>query len=409
MSAERTIRGLLDKAEIEVNGSKPYDIQIHDDKLYSRVLAHGNLWLWEWYIDKQRDCEQTDEMISRLLTANLEEDLRNSSLRQKISFWLSVALAKIKNPQNRKWSRKVIDGHYELPVELYEWFLDPYNQYTCGYFKDTEDLDQAQINKMMLIGTKLWLDIEKDNSNIDILDIWCWWWWLAKFLAETYWCKVTWITITDAQIAYARTLCKDLPVNIIKLDYRDLSKEYQKWTFDKVVSVWMAEHVGPKNYWQYMSQVEHVMKDDWVFVLHNIGSNISLNKTDWFIDKYIFPNWVIPSETQLSKAAEWKFLLQDFQNIGSHYDPTLMAWYHNFIKNRDTIKNISLKDWLLFDERFKRMWEYYLLSCAWWSRSWHIQLFHNVYTKSHVPNSYESIANIDYSPARTKRIFNNNV
>ncbi|MDO9585156.1 MAG: class I SAM-dependent methyltransferase, partial [Syntrophales bacterium] len=236
--------------------------------------------------------------------------------------------------------------------------------YSCAYFKGTEDLKQAQINKMELICQKIGLGREDR-----LLDIGCGWGGFSRYAAERYGCDVTAVNISGKQICYARESCKNLPVSILNCEYRDICG-----IFDKVVSVGMFEHVGQKNYKTFMRVVDRCLKDDGIFLLQTIGSNNSRIKCDPWTAKYIFPNSMLPSIAQIGKAVEDLFVMEDWQNLGPHYDKTLMVWNDNFQKAWPNLKE-------RYNERFRRMFEYFLLSCAGAYRARHIQLWQIVFTK----------------------------
>jgi cyclopropane-fatty-acyl-phospholipid synthase len=253
-------------------------------------------------------------------------------------------------------------------------FLDPYNQYTCGYISDTEELNTAQEKKLQLICDKLQL-----KPTDRVLDIGCGWGGFCKYAAETIGCQVAGVSISNEQIAYAKDFCKGLPVDIQKKDYRDLNG-----TYDKILICGMIEHVGYKNYRRIMKKVYELLPDHGLFLLHTIGNSTSMHNTDPWIAKYIFPNSMIPSVTQLTGAAEGLFVMEDWHNFGIHYVSTLKAWCKNFEKNWDSIRNT-------YGDRFFRMWRYYLLSCAGYFDSRKGQLWQVVFSKRGVPGGYYSL------------------
>ena len=372
--AEESVKELLGYANIKVNGNRPWDVQVHNEKFYSRVLSQGSLGLGESYMDSWWDCEKLDEFFYRVLIANLDKKVK-VNLRTII---LNLQ-SRISNMQSRSGSKKIAKQHYDLSAELYESFLDPYNQYTCGYFKSTENLNKAQELKLDLICRKLQFD-----SKDKVLDIGCGWGGFAKFAAEYCGCHVTGITISDEQIAYARNYTKGLPVEIRKQDYRDLDKGLNKdEKFDKILVCGMIEHVGYKNYRNFMRIVHDNLEDDGLFLLHTIGGNESVTHTSSWTNKYIFPNSMIPSMKQISESIEGLFVVEDWHNFSpNHYDKTLMAWHGNFNNNWDKIKS-------RYDERFFRMWNYYLLSSAGGFRARKNQLWQVVMSKNGV--HYEQI------------------
>ncbi len=369
MKSKKIIASLLDKAGIKINGNNPYDIQVHNEKLYDRVLRQGSLGLGESYMDGWWDCQKLDEFFLRIFKIKLDEKV---SFNIYDLFFYSKAL--LFNMQSKLQSKKVAKEHYDLDNKLYESFLDPYNQYTCGYFKNTNDLNVAQEHKMDLICKKLKLKPEDK-----ILDIGCGWGGFAKYASEHYKCHVTGVTISDEQYKYAKNFCKDLPIDILKKDYRDL-----KGKFDKILVCGMIEHVGCKNYDKFMKKVYSLLNNNGFFLLHTIGNHKSLRSTDLWIDKYIFPGGVIPSLCLISKAIQKYFTMEDWHNFGSDYDKTLMAWYQNFENNWNNIKSN-------YDDKFYKMWKYYLLSCAGSFRARKNQLWQIVLSKEGIPEGYKSI------------------
>ena len=349
---------LLAPVDIRINGDRPWDIQVHNPDLYPRVIGEWSLGLGEAYMDGWWTAEAVDQFFYKLF--------RGGASTRLMPFSKKVFLLKSKmfNRQNRQQAREVVDLHYELDVDLFMSFLDPYNQYTCGYFQDTDDLNAAQEQKLDLICRKLRLGPEDR-----VLDIGCGWGGFAKFAAEHYQCHVTGISIADVQIAYAREFCQGLPVEIVKSDYRD-----HRGSYDKILCCGMIEAVGYKNYRPFFEMVHRNLKDDGLFLLHTISRHDSGTATDPWIDKYIFRNGMLPSAQQLSVAAEDLFALNDWHNFGAYYDPTLMAWNRNFSDNWDRFKEH-------YDEAFYRMWEYYFLSCAGSFRANEKQLWQVVYGK----------------------------
>ena len=266
--AKNTIERLLAKAEIKINGDAPGDIQVHNEKLFQRVLAQGSIGLGEAYMDGWWDVPHLDDFFYKVFKANLRGNIDGT-----FNDVLIMLQSKLSNMQTRLRSRKVAHDHYDLGNDLYMSFLDPYNQYTCGYFKDTDDLNVAQEQKLELICKKLQLS-EKDH----VLDIGCGWGGFAKYAATHYGCKVTGITISDEQYQYAQEYCAGLSVTIKKKDYRELDED-----FDKVLICGMIEHVGYKNYRKIMEVVHHCLKEGGMFLLHTIGSNNSAIR--YFRDK----------------------------------------------------------------------------------------------------------------------------
>jgi cyclopropane-fatty-acyl-phospholipid synthase len=336
------MRRMLESAGITINGHSPWDIRIKDERWFGRVWREKNLGLGESYMDGWWACERIDEMIFRLLSGDLEKKVK-ASWRDLMGALPAVFF----NLQKKTRARIIADRHYDLDNRLFFSFLDPYRQYSCGFFKDTAELEQAQKNKMELICRKLQL-----AAGDRVLDIGCGWGGLARFMAERYGCTVTGVNISHEQLAFARDFCQGLPVTLLDCDYREIKGE-----FDKIVSVGMFEHVGYKNHRTFMQVVHRCLSDAGLFLLHTIGNDVSTLRCDPWISKYIFPNGLVPCLTQITRSSEGLFVIEDVHNIGSHYDPTLISWNRNFQNSWERLREG-------YDNRFKRMWEYYLLSCA---------------------------------------------
>ena len=354
---------MLATTGISVNGNCPWDMHVRDERIFPRLLQDKSLGLGESYMEGWWDCRQLDEFVCKILTGGLEKKIKDS-----FKFLVPVLSAMLFNMQSKMRSRVVAEQHYDLDDELFMSFLDPYNQYSCAYFDGTDSLNEAQVKKMELICRKI--NLSKDDH---VLDIGCGWGGFAKYMAERYGSRVTAINISEKQIGYAKEFCKGLPVEILECDYRDL-----RGSFDKIVSIGMFEHVGYKNYRTFMKAVHRCLKDTGIFLLHTIGGNESQIKCDPWINKYIFPNSMLPSISQISKAVEGLFVMEDLHNLGPHYEKTLMAWHGNFQKAWATLKK-------RYDEKFKRMWDYYLLSCAGAFRARSNQIWQIVLTKHGTP------------------------
>jgi cyclopropane-fatty-acyl-phospholipid synthase len=263
--------------------------------------------------------------------------------------------SRLTNLQTKRRSRAVAEEHYDLDHRMYAMFLGPWNQYTCCFFDGTTDLAQAEVIKLELLCDKLEL-----KAGDRLLDIGCGWGGLAKYAAATRGCEVTGISLSEEQIRYAVDYTRGLPVSIRKLDYRDLPDSGLA-PFDKISIVGMLEHVGYKNYATIMGVVHQMLKPDGLFLLHTIGNCEETTVVDPWIEKYIFRNSMAPAMAQLSRAAEGKFVIEDWENYGHYYVPTLQAWYDRFNANWERIRALPAAK--PFDERFRRLWNYYLMSC----------------------------------------------
>jgi cyclopropane-fatty-acyl-phospholipid synthase len=242
--------------------------------------------------------------------------------------------------------------------------LDKRLNYTCAYWENAANLDEAQEAKLDLVCKKIGL-----QPGMTVLELGCGWGSFAKFAAERYGARVLGVTVSKEQVELGMELSKGLPVELRLQDYRKVEGKY-----DRVISIGVMEHVGYKNYRTYMEVTNRCLKEDGIAFVHTIGSNISVTSADAFSNKYIFPNGMIPSIAQLGKAMEGIFVMEDWHNIGPDYDKTLMAWCANFDRAWP-----SLKD--KYDERFRKMWRYYLLSSAGGFRSRSQQLWQIVMTR----------------------------
>lgn len=355
---------MLTRVGITPNGCAPYDIQIHNEAMYKRVLTEGSLGLGESYMDGWWDCAALDQFFTKILEGNLDK-----SLPKHVRDLLHVIVIKTINLQSRRRVWIVGRKHYDLGNDLFSAMLDPYMQYSCGYWKEADNLEQAQRDKLKMICEKLQL-----KPGMTLLDIGCGWGGLAYYAAKQYGAKVTGVTISKEQRQLAQLRCKGLDVQILLEDYRNLKQQY-----DRIVSVGMFEHVGPKNYHTYFKVVSGRLKPDGLFLLHTIGANKTDNDVDSWINKYIFPNGCLPSVLHIAKASEGRFVMEDWHNFGADYDRTLMAWFANF---KTHWKMLSAH----YDERFRRMFSYYLNCCAGAFRARDIQLWQVLFSIHGIKN-----------------------
>jgi cyclopropane-fatty-acyl-phospholipid synthase len=360
--AERIVRNLLESADIEVGGRRPHDIQVHNPAFYTRALRDGRLGVGESYMDGEWDAESLDEFIAKLLWGRLNE---------KVSDWrtvLYVAASRATNLQNATRVFQAGERHYDIGNDLYTAMLGKSMSYTCAYWANAKTLDDAQFAKLDLICRKVGLE-----PGMKVLELGCGWGTFAKFAAENYGVEVTGYTVSKEQVALGRELCKGLPVDLRLEDYRNARGAY-----DRVISIGMMEHVGYKNHRAYFETADRCLKSDGIAFVHTIGSNVSQRIIDSFFHKYLFPNALIPSLAQINTAMEGLFVPEDVHNIGEHYDPTLMAWNANFEAAWPSLKKS-------YDERFYRLWRFYLLSSAGSFRARFTQLYQVVMTREGRP------------------------
>jgi len=364
---KRTVSKLFESVDIEVNGSRSFDIQVHNDLFYSRVLSGGSLALGESYMDGWWDCKALDQFCYKLLRGRIDKQVNVTNP----AFIMHFLKAYFFNAQSKKRAYIVGEEHYDTGNDLFSLMLDQRMNYSCGYWSNADNLDQAQINKLDIVCRKLHLE-----PGMRVLEIGCGWGGFAKYAAENYGVSVHGITVSKGQMDYAIKSCEGLETTFELKDYRELNTNY-----DAIVSIGMFEHVGYKNYRNYMEVARRCLNDGGLFLLHTIGRNTSARFTDPWTHKYIFPNGMIPSPGQISKSLHGLFVIEDWHNFGQYYDPTLMAWNENFQKNYESLKE-------KYDERFKRMWEYYLLMCAGTFRSRRNQLWQLVLSKNGVKGGY---------------------
>lgn len=356
---QETFARLLQYAGITVNGDRPFDPKIHNKNFYRRVLTQKNLGLGESYMEKWWDCKAIDQFITKILQTNLTRHLK-----QDWATAIQIFKAAVFNLQRPNLAFIVGETHYDIGNDLYRRMLDKRMQYSCGYFKDTADLEEAQRAKLDLVCKKLLL-----KPGMEIIDFGCGFGGFAQFAAKNYGVSVTGYTVSKKQAKFAREYCKGLPVNIRLEDYRKAQGQY-----DRVVSIGIMEHVGCKNYRTYMKIANRLLKEEGLAFVHTIGGNKSCLTSNPWTTKYIFPNGMLPSMAQLTKSMEGIFVVEDWHNFGEDYDRTLMAWHDNFINSWPEIKQN-------YTESFYRMWKYYLLSSAGGFRARSMQLWQIIMTK----------------------------
>jgi cyclopropane-fatty-acyl-phospholipid synthase len=330
--AKAWVTRMFDQAGITVGGGAPYDLLVHDERFYARVAREGSMGLGESYMDGW--------LIERLLRAHQQ---------QPWPFVWRTALARTFAALERQGPRqaaKFVAAHYDLGNDFFEVMLGRTMAYSCGYWKDVQDLDRAQDAKHRLICAKLEL-----RPGDTLLDIGCGWGALAHHAASTIGCRVIGITLSAPQAEYARARCRGLPVEIECLDYRDRSL-HQWGRFSKIASVGMFEHVGRRNYRTFMTRVAELLAPDGLFLLHTVGRQGSA-ATDPWVSRYIFPGGMLPCVQEISEAADGRFVIEDWHNFGADYDRTLLAWYRN------CQGALASKG-----SRFERMWRFYLLVFA---------------------------------------------
>ena len=366
--AEAAVREMFGTVDIEVGGSEPHDLQVHDPRFFRRLLRDESLGLGESYVEGWWDAERVDEFMHRILAGGLHRRAARSPL-----VIAHAVAAKVVNPQRKRRSSREVRAHYERGLDLFRAMLDRRMVYSCGYWREARSLDEAQEAKLELTCRKLGL-----REGMTLLDIGCGWGSLVRFAAERHGVRTVGITLSPEQAEVARESCRGLPVEIRVQDYRDVDGRY-----DAVVSVGMFEHVGHRNYRRYMEIVDRVLAPQGVSVLHTIAGNAPTTGSDPWIRRYIFPGSNLPTLGQVVQASEGLFIVEDVHNFGPDYDRTLLEWERRFEAAWPRLRD-------RYDETFRRAWRYYLLACAGAFRARFTQLFQVVLARTGRPRGHLS-------------------
>ncbi len=350
-TGEAFFKKLLAAADIRINGHRAWDLKVNDNTLYQLIMADGTLAFGEAYMAGLWDCQDIAELINRLLRINADRVITDYGKMQFILNLGKEKFKKIANLQSILRAKQDVSYHYDLGNKLYAAMLDKRMTYSCAYWDGCCNLDEAQEAKLDLLCRKLGL-----KPGMKVLDIGCGWGSFMLYAAEKYDVICDGLTLSKAQASLGKRKAEaaGLPVHFFIQDYR----EYQpKKPYERIISVGMLEHVGQKNYTDYFAVAHRLLSDNGMFLVHTIGSPFSAQKTDPWINKYIFPNGVIPSLEQIGAAIDGLYNIEDLHNIGPDYDKTLCSWHDNFRRHWPILK-------CQYDEQFYRMWTFYLLSCA---------------------------------------------
>lgn len=352
-SAEADVRALLARAGVVVGGGRPWDIRVRNPGFYRRVLAGGSLAAGEAYVDGWWESDRLDEFFHHVFKAGLYE-------RFTFNPWSKLRLqaARFFHLQGRSGL------HAELGNDLFRAMLGPRMSYTCAYWKDARGLDEAEEAILELVCRKLEL-----KPGMSVLDMGCGWGAFARYAAERHGVSVVGVDIADAQVSLGRELCKGLPVALRVQDYREV-----RGRFDRVVSIGLVEHLGPKDYRSCMAASALCLKADGMALVHTIGQNAAARRCDPWFDRNLFPNGAAPSLSRLAGAMEGGFVVEDVHNIGPHYDPTLLAWNENLSRRWPELSE-------KYGDRLYRALKFCLLSSAGVFRARRSQVFQIVMTR----------------------------
>ncbi|MBX3154757.1 MAG: cyclopropane fatty acyl phospholipid synthase [Deltaproteobacteria bacterium] len=356
-------RELLARADIVVGGDRPWDVHVHDERLWGRLLRDGTLGAGEAFVDGWWDTPALDQFVDRAQRGNVADALLDN--------WMIVPhllRARVLNLQSVRRSFGSAQRHYDVGNDLYEAMLDARMLYTCAYWPGATTLEEAQDAKLDLVCRKLGL-----QPGMRVLDLGCGWGGFSAFAAERYGCTLASYTVSHEQVKWIRDRYAHLPIEVHLDDYRKATG-----TYDAVVSIGLMEHVGPKNYRGYFELVDRLLAPGGVAFVHTIASNAARRTMDPWFDKYIFPNSCLPSLGLLVTAMEGLFIPEDVHNIGEDYDTTLMHWWRRFDAAWPSLR-------ARYGEPFHRMWKFYLLSSAGAFRARSQQLFQIVMTRTGTP------------------------
>lgn len=358
------IGGLLAIADIQIDGTRPWDLQVNNDALFARTISDGSLGLGESYMDGWWECGQLDEFFSRLLSAELSKQVTTWADR-----WFFVSNFLLNKQIGHNLSKAGAE-HYNRGNDLYQRMLDKRMIYTCGYWQDAENLDQAQEHKLELVAKKLKLE-----PGMRVLDIGCGWGGSAAYLADRHGVDVVGISISQQQIEHARAQHTSEQVEFRLQDFRLIDEK-----FDRIYSLGMFEHVGFKNYADYFAMVERSLDDKGLFLLHTIGHRKTSRKVDPWINRYVFPNSILPSAELICHHSAGRLNLEDWHNFGLDYHRTLLAWSDNC--------QAAWQDLPAYDEKFQRLWHYFLMCSAGAFKAQRNHLWQIVFSKGQLSSPY---------------------
>jgi len=346
-------------------------MRLTDRKLYRSLVFNSELAAGEAYMDGTLRFEDGSTLRDFLTLFSINRLSLGSYPIQKALRAIKMRFRKRQQSNVKGEAQRNVAHHYDLGNEFYKLFLDEHMLYSCAYFREPDEtLEQAQRNKLRLLASKLCL-----RPGMKVLDIGCGWGDLALYLAQLEDVEVLGVTLSKEQQALATQRAKDAGlegrVRFELRDYREVNE-----TFDRIVSVGMFEHVGVSHYDEYFKKLNALMPDDGIAVLHSIGHMSPPGMASAWLRKYIFPGAYSPALSEVFEVVEQNHLwVSDLEFLRVHYATTLRHWVERFDKNRDKVVE-------MYDERFARMWEFYLVSCEMMFRTGSQLVFHMQLSRS---------------------------
>ncbi len=374
---EPVFQDLLRPAGIQLNpetSPNPWDITVHKKQFYDRVVSRGLKGVADSYVAGEWSTGQLDELAYRIYASGIDQRLTGDRLLK-----LRLARHHLHSRFDRNKAFEVGKKHYDLPPLLWDKMLGDGWVYSGGYWKDATTLEEAQKAKMERLAQKLSLE-----PGMRVLDVGGGAGALAAYLAREYGVSVVNIGVSKEQVAEANRICVGLDVENRLQDYKTLADE----PYDRIVSVGMLEHVGedPREYKNFMAIMAKHVKPHGLLVLQTIATQDKTETTssEW-ITEHIFPHSRIPRITEIADAVGNNFILEHSENLGAHYDKTLMAWCENFTNAWEELRSLFEPN----AEQFRRTWELYLLGSAGKFRARKLQLLQLVFSQGGVPGGYD--------------------
>ena len=315
------VHALLGRAGIVCNGPAPWDPQINDERFYRRVLLGGSIGLGESYVEGWWDCADIESFVDRLLRSGITDMVPRFD---KLRLLLSGLFA---DRQDKVRGKRVAKEHYDQEPEFFMDVLGSTNSYTCARWNGAANLDEAQTRKMDLICRKAHL-----RPSQRVLDIGCGWGGFLVHATSLYGVSGIGLSISEKQIAFARSKYHNLPIEFRLQDYRDFCGQV-----DAVVSICMIEHVGAAHYREYFRMAYDALRADGLFVLQCIFARSPKSVADAWLDKHIFPGGMLVTRERIATAVQGLFHILDEEYFGADYEKTLKAWYDNLAKNRGAV------------------------------------------------------------------------